>query len=980
MLSKQRKFLFVLGSAVLAFSTMSCSYFFGDKDDKSNTYNLSLNEKTSVSCVKDNSALLRDYFDMERDDAQMAQDLRAMKKCLRDAVDLFVRHTRSSDENGDNYTPKDIHEFLSSAFDTYTYGPVFMDDVIRLKDSLIGGTPFQVTKAEVRLLNVYIDYVYDALAELATERHYIFNNDPADTWDKFPAAADKFMTVVKKFQSLPRKNSGQFDYNNLVKVAKYFLDDDVDMDHWDKTFRLVNSLQALVVSGQPGSVQIARLPFAVNQLASLYLSYVEFEKYLKDEVLFKDMAAILIFPALVRNAVEHPEALDGNRPLILNSIQAKILATMELSTQNAPGGELSMNYLDHAIETLKVNGSLPDYLKAETIKNLIPRFFSTWLVRDPCEGAACEARVVKAEHIVTLRNLLNQWKTRQVWINAQPRASVTRNQFLSAVTRGRDDAVVGPFIKALEQVNHLHWDKYLVVGDKQVTFRDMIVFHNIYTLAQLFTRPFNGNEAKPQLVDYFLDKSQAAVFYSWFHPLGLELKLVDPRSLVTSIAAFTEINLFGSTAEKPDEMNFSEMIEYFEISISTSFRAVDLITYEFQDSFTQTCRVPGVYDVFGYQKIYSECFRNVWLEKHEQFLFNSMPKLSAYLATLDDDSYLTILNLLERAARQGVIVDEHFDTDALRQLSSIMQYAESLFGRFDRNENNLIESDEMRAALAHLIPNISGILETAVDPAFAAQLYKFFPNFEEDLITYILAKKELPELLTSETLGGAATSAIKVFKIWSNSKADWLNGNPDVKRSDVLLVISGLSSMSRVTKVKNLKKHFFDQELEFQKPLSGPTDPLLAPLAKELLCAAHVRDDLLVWLYDNKVRYWDEVLDWVKPEQFVLFGWDVSSLGISTNDIPGINDINFQFPWEDGAKVNLANAVNGWEKDVTYKLIELLTKEPVLGSLCTVPFVTYEGNRMARQQDYKQTICTGGGSVMGMPTPMHCETYRRTPY
>jgi hypothetical protein len=167
--------------------------------------------------------------------------------------------------------------------------------------------------------------------------------------------------------------------------------------------------------------------------------------------------------------------------------------------------------------------------------------------------------------------------------------------------------------------------------------------------------------------------------------------------------------------------------------------------------------------------------------------------------------------------------------------------------------------------------------------------------------------------------------------------------------------------------------------LDFQKPLTGPQDPLLKPLAKELACSYKVQTQLLQWLYDNKVNYWDNAVNFVAPKQFVLFGYDLADLGISLNDFPELNDVRLQdIPWV--GDVSLANLTQGWEGKVTYKLIELIKNDKLLGPLCGVPYVQTI-HKMPLQQNYRENFCTRTMiPLLPISLGVSCKDYFRTPY
>ncbi len=909
--------------------TVSCSYFLKEEPEKSNVYNLKLSEKEGVSCVKDNNQLLSDYFDLQRDDQQIATDLRKMKKCLQDAINLFTRHVKGSQQNF--YSAQEIHDFLNIAFDGYDFPLDFMQEAFLLKNSLLGGRVDVVSKEEIKQLPIYIDYIYESLAELAPERHFLFSRAKSKDIAGFEKAVSKFEKVLDQFKKLPRKTSGYFDYDGAVRLVKYFLADDVDMDKWDKTFDLVNSLQSLLSVGKLGAVQSQKLPQVISNLSQLYMAHMQFFKFVEDEYVFKDLSTIFTFPGLVMRLVDHPNIFTDEKLQALASTQKRLLGGVRKAAQQAPHGKIPLSYVSDLVLTLSRIGSIPDYIQAETLQEMIPQLFDRWLRFKECGNSSCYVQSLTAENVDVLQKYIDEWNERQTWINQSGLDSgspKTRKYFVRTLQRMRAQrsSNVDSFLQVLSQVSHVHWEKYVVIGDNKLTYKDLVLFNKLYTLAHLFIRPFNNNSNKASLTDYYLNSQQAQDFYKWLRPLALDLKLGDPRSLNAGKNALIEINLFGSNSTDPDKLNFSEAIEYFEIAISTGLKSVDIM----KNHFVECRRKDLPLDIFEYERFDALCYRPLFYQKHEDLVLSSMPKLVQYLNNHSKADRKVYLNYLERAARQGMIVDEPFDTDAFRMMGSISQYAESLFLRFDEDKNDILATEEITAGLKHIVPNIKELIRTStLTPTEISQLYKAFPDFEENLILFIFKNKQVPGLLTAvdSFSSTAGVAQLKVFKAETYLLPSTLK-RLQATREDVLLVISALSGFNRANRIKSFSKFFFENELEFDKGVKDEKDPTVDKLSRLAQCSENVTGPLRQWIVDNQDKFWKDalVVAEIKTSRVKIFGWQVfdGDAKVDKSDTPRLK--------EDGI-------FGGWQGSVTKKFVELLLKEPTFSAVCTLPYL-----------------------------------------
>lgn len=936
-----------LGLGLLLCITTSCSYFFKNEPQRSNVYQLTLGEKAEVSCVKDNSRLLKQYFNIEGDDQQIASDLQKMKRCLKDAVLLFAKHTQGAQK--DAYSAQEVHDFLTIAFDSYSYPLDFMEQAFLLKFSLLGGDEFAVSKKEVQQLPLFIDFIYDSLATLSSDRRFLFSKVPSTDLKGFETAAARFQKVVDSFNKLPRKTSGLFDYDGAVRLAQYFFSEDADMDHWGKTFILVNSLQALLSVGKEGSIEIQKLPNVLSNLSQLFLGYMQFHKFVYDEYVLKDLSTVFTFPGLLIRIVDHPNVFTDQKIAALNATQEKLLTPLKNAILQAPKKIIPLTYVSELVFTLSKIGSIPDYIQVETLQKMIPQLFGRWLTAQGCDN--CDVESFKAENVDVLKGYIQEWSERQLWMNkrkADLDAKITRKFFVRSEYRKRTQrsSNINSFLSVLAQVSHVHWDKYVVIGDNTLTYKDLAIFNQLYTLGHLFVRPFNNNSSKTNLSEYYLDSEQAQNFYQWLRPLAIDLKLGDPRSRTTGSQALTEINLFGSNSKDPKKLDFAEALEYFEMAISTGLKSVEIMKNQFVE-----CRLPNEpLDVFDYQRFDAKCYRPLFYKQHEELMLLSMPKLIYYLNNHSKADRRLYLNYLERAARQGLIVDEPFETDAFRLMGAISQYSESLFLRFDTDKNDILSVDEINKGFKHIVPNIRELIKPLIPKDLVNQLYKTFPNFEQDIISYIFVYDKIPEFLLDQSKATGAN--LLIFKGQTQFFPSKLK-RMEISREQILLVISALSSISRSSRIQTLNQLFFDYELEFDKGLTNidikVSNSIVDKLSQLVQCSDKKETELRQWIFDNQDKYWKAELTLAQAKV------GSTELRLDRRDIP--------------------QKISAWQESVTKKFIELLLNKKSIGSHCSLPFME-EVHQISNLQEVK--TCTSVPSLGGMGGGVTCE--ERTPY
>jgi hypothetical protein len=258
------------------------------------------------------------------------------------------------------------------------------------------------------------------------------------------------------------------------------------------------------------------------------------------------------------------------------------------------------------------------------------------------------------------------------------------------------------------------------------------------------------------------------------------------------------------------------------------------------------------------------------------------------------------------------------ETDTFRLMSSIAQYAESLFLRFDKDRNDIIGREELSVALKHIAPPVRTLIYDSLDndPGLRDLIYNWFPQFEVSLLTYMLEKKSIPGILTAVTTIEASLPFLELaaFKEWNDRMPDWIKGEVNITRNDILFVVSSLAYYNRVSRLKKLRVLFWDNDFLFEDGIKDPNAQIFNDIIFELGCSSNLEPVLRKWLFENQKDYWikekaDTVLN--------LFGNTL----LNGSDIPGNQ-------W-----------VPNWADAVYYEMLRLLYDEKTISPYCNLPYL-----------------------------------------
>lgn len=1013
----------LLGLLISAYLFTGCSYFFEEGKPEEVPYELTFGEKGSVACLSDNTQMLEDYFNLRGSDRAMRARVLAMKDCVTDAVDLFVRYGEGTAEP-DVFEADEVHGFLSNIIEGYKYDVNLLEEAILLKASLIGGSRFSFTRSELQEVVSIFRKAYDILADFSGQRQFLFSTDsmPLTESNKllFDGAAERFKAAISSFTSEDLKTTGLFDYDSLSRLILILIDDEAS--DWVKTLRLIDRVQAMVTNGRRSEIRADKLAFGADQLAALWLEYNKFNKFLKDDVFYKDFMTVAIFPGLLTRLLDDAEVFRGLKGQMLSEVLGNVLDVVDTTIKTLTPDGLRLSYFDEIIFVLHSDGNFSEDIKPESLTVLLPELFGRWTKQQSCEEP-CESNVLLSENITVLKGVKDRWLVRQQFLDRQTFTGDTESLMRNATT---NNLLESEFAQAADIVKNNHWGDYLMIGVETRTYKDLSILNAIYTMADIFLKPFNWD--KTSELEYAMTEDEVQEFYDWMRPLLVDLQLADARGQESGRRAFTEANLFTSMAADAEHLSLVESLEYIQMLISTGQRA----SY-FADNHFQSCHIEGLFDIFEYPQMDPECFRREYYENFEAYYLEAFPLLSEYITSPEGVSERPfILENIERASRQGFVTNSAaFDSDAIRVASSVLQDAEILYIRFDENKDGVIRGYEFAKALEHIKPNIRVLMERSLDEDTLRLVDNAFPEFEKLLVTFAIKHGQLPSLLFNKraaargamNYGALAVRDAVGTTVGADMRHDFNSLGNDWQRfsfnvsnfwnsifsdeeppDQTLEVADGLTIGMLEAQMRSAET---DQERDLiQQIIDVRTNPSLpaAQMQSQLTGLLAALTELREWQAEmdeyisinaiitrkdvlqvisslanfNRNTKLDSIMDVISTYQGVLdatvndpnadvFTDIINSFGCSSDDRDEVREwfFDIQIKWQD-ALINSEAALIGrtswfdsWEEPVLMAIVNELRDDPHFARLCSVPYM--EG--VHEESDWYSDIPDGSEEV-----------------
>lgn len=683
----------------LAFFSMAalvaCSNFLDDQKKKDNVLEI---KSDQFACLNDLPEGLERIANATIETVQIESNF----LCLKNSLTFFHRRTKGSFSNG--YSTEDIRTFFGQYFlKDNNISSDLANSLMKLKQSFFGGTDKQLTKPELERLIELTDEIKNQLIVLVPHlKVLLFQSMQPEI------AAKKISPALLQLQ----------------KSAKVLLD----------------------------SVDIAESGYSINEFEKIIEGFYEFFNPHQKNQPVESLKEKLPLIRAVKNALFGLKAELNREEDWEQSIQTLIQLYRIALTWNYRVADLvtmSKTNVDFLIELtqqtiqlldesllMRKQGGIPfdliDPLLVELSKSdLLYQAvkLSTWIetykvvIQRVLEGRTDSRGIYSFNraHLDIVKREFSLLKSQQAWIDSifsvkgfsegladtEFQKLIQGSEFEKAV----NNSITGiplrlEVIKAHKNLIHelqkslpvkfTDQGKMLITYDQKAvpwTWNSVTRIHFMHALTRGFMLGY-GILGDGDLSQRGISEASISQWYEDFSSLGTDLKVFDPRVTITAKRSFKEANYFTFSGNGDEFMSFDESFEFISNLISAGIGNTDELTSLMRKA---GCALPEM-DVFDNPFLDENCFERE-LRKHFSEIFSNLEYQSRFVSKLGDPTWKLFYHGAMGAARfdaslKGIKVD----TADVRTMVVILHYIENLYVIYDKNKNELVETEELRLA------------------------------------------------------------------------------------------------------------------------------------------------------------------------------------------------------------------------------------------------------------------------------------------
>jgi hypothetical protein len=226
--------------------------------------------------------------------------------------------------------------------------------------------------------------------------------------------------------------------------------------------------------------------------------------------------------------------------------------------------------------------------------------------------------------------------------------------------------------------------------------------------------------------------NEFTTFYNDLQPFGTALKLFDPDDKNSAKNRFRELDTFTNSSNGDGSMNVSEAVTYLSFDFSDFTKAGRIHS----DLASRCPSIPGG-DKYGQALIEPTCYRKVFFQNISQYL-SPIVAGANFLNGLQGADKSQYEYLLEVAARK-VGYQEYIwmNSDDTQGFVGILQYIESMFGRYDTDRDGTIDWKEADAAFP--------VVKNALQQYAATSGTNLSDGLANVVFTFMLDKGKVPD-------------------------------------------------------------------------------------------------------------------------------------------------------------------------------------------------------------------------------------------
>ncbi|MEK6554868.1 MAG: hypothetical protein AABZ31_06500 [Bdellovibrionota bacterium] len=679
-----------------------CGLRTGDKGEPKTTAKFSEGE---FACLHQISEEVNKYVSGE----MKLKNLQQFAACLQKALRSFAYYAEGDDSRG--YRPQELVDFLNKHFLTKNkIGPGLMREAMNIKALLTGGSAEFISHEEFECFVQMIGLV----AEEA-ERHLPFiamygigskqvvgekvsYEQMEQAQAALKATAQRVADVFKSSKFTYKLSSLQAFVDEVRQLLKW-REHHQDVFESKDLVQLIGAYKSILTGTSADQITPPDWESLLTSSADVLGAVVEFQFVIRKEELFQGRS--------LENFIVYIE---------------KIFTVIQNSIQKQPGNVITYQSLDHLVDSFDKIKFLPMGLRASSLKPVVRAAFGR-VLRDPTlQPGRGEANGLTTPALNEARKEFYIWADSQRYISELANRDFSIKGFYPSLQNLNKNDLSKLFSLTNEQDPRVQHITYIVKNVRPMfRERDSRVWlvpeserekyqvrHNLANLGRLnifgslmrlLIRGFAARERALNMSGLTIDEMEN--FYQTIKDLGMDIKLMDPRSKQVGIRSFREGNMFtfsgnGLQAESKDGKHLLSFVEGLEL-LAFIWSGGQVRT-QFYENGMKACELPNIEnDIFGNKKMNMKCFFDHIADNRFTEIAN-LPHMRNYMWNLKGDRKAAFESALMGIAKIRCENPSLIEQAELATFSTILHYVEGLFVIYDRDRSGTLNGYEIMAA------------------------------------------------------------------------------------------------------------------------------------------------------------------------------------------------------------------------------------------------------------------------------------------
>ena len=709
--------------ALLMLNFSSCGEFLTGKPQTPDYLEI---QSGSLGCLDNVSDDIKKFLESTASNDELDKTV----NCITSTLTEFQNKVEGRAQ-ADAFTADEVYDIFSTFVKEAQLTRDAAHNMITMKAALIGGSPERITKTEIDSLKAYMLVIKGEAKKLLPyiKLYFMKDTDRAYTKEFIGEGFKQLGESLKVLMSASKISESGYtfeDFKNLI----------------------INLMR--LSESDAGRVDVLSKINTVLNGARLDLTAPERLKYIDS---FMEFLRLFSMHANGYAAFNYstPERLTETLDFLEQAV-----ALLENSMQYQQTGIISVSGLDALAKALVESGCIPYKMTAGTARD----FYRTIFVRVFEAGYFGNVSTFYGIKPINFIHIKRELSVYRVYSSMLAKIAVNGSAILPDMQSRMSALVVAdelPLVEKFDRNNQLQIFSIVEEQRKEFLETTPIVFKNdkmavamnqstwtqswkdlaqAYGVKSLSRFLMLGWAQKFQVLNTntaLISEIGMTKWYNEFKPMGIAIKMLDPRIDNAGLNSLKAGNLFTRAGNGDDFLTQKEAFEYLGLLISAGKGVSEPIRTDLK---TLNCNLAEL-DIYGNPFNTESCLYRTLHNKYRTY-FSTLPYLVSYLDGLSYAQFDTFFGKVLEVVRQdsyntGVKVE----TSEINGVSGLLYFIEGLYMSHDTNMNWQLSESEIRTAY----PKFKDIAAEFAHKTSQAQIDEF-TSWKGDLAGYGCFKEE----------------------------------------------------------------------------------------------------------------------------------------------------------------------------------------------------------------------------------------------